>query len=217
MRKKADPIPRYGGSGLPGILAVIIPILIIITASIAGYWASTDGGYDEIKGLASIKCLGCLGLDPVVPGFDGFWIEYPARHNDAGENVSHPAIVHKILDDDDTDLLILFFWTQGCEPCAAQWEEMEKDDIASGEEEGGREGGLYEGMKMISVDANNDKHGFYPAYIPTGNENGVPMTTFIFKANDGTVKWYSHYGRMDIDAVHDMITLILYHEIAHAG
>jgi hypothetical protein len=42
------------------------------------------------------------------------------------------------------------------------------------------------------------------------------MTTFIFKTGDGTVKWYSHYGRMDVDSVHDMITLILYHEIAHA-
>lgn len=216
-RKIIETTPRYGGKGLPGILAVVIPILVVIIASAAGIWASTEGGYDEIEGLASIKCLGCLGLDPVIPGFSGFWIEYPSRHNDVGDNVSHPEIVHEILDSDDTDLLILFFWAQGCEPCAAQWKEMEHENIGSGPEDGGREGDAYEGMRMISVDANNDDHGFYPTYIPTGSENGVPMTTFIFKTNDGTVKWYSHYGQMDVDAVHDMITLVLYHEISHAG
>jgi hypothetical protein len=143
-----------------------------------GTWAfgSSSGGYEQVDKLASIKCLGCLGLDPVVPGFSEFWIEYPEDHVKEGQEVDHPQEVIDILDDEDVDLFILFF-----------------------------------------CDAADDPVGYYTTYVaPTGLENGVPMTTFIFRDNDGVIKWYSHYGRMELEAVDSLITHVLYHEISSA-
>ena len=217
IKKRAeDPFPGYGGRSIPPLLSVGVVIIVIAVGIGALAFGSTSGGFEEVDKLASIKCLGCLGLDPVVPGFSEFWVEYPEDHNDKGSEVDHPMEVHEFLGDENVDLLILFFWTQGCVPCAAQWKEMREEDIASGEEDGGTEGEKYASLKIISIDAADDPVGYYGTYIPTGNENGVPMTTFLFKDSDGIIKWYSHYGRMEIGPLESLITHVLYHEISSA-
>ena len=206
QRKVKDPFPGYGGKPPHPVLALGLALLALSFG--LGAWAmgSGDGGYDEVEKLASVKCLGCLGLDPVIPPFEGFWIEYPDGHVNAGEEVVHPGSVTAAIDDEDVDIFVLFFWTQGCVPCAAQWEEMKEKGIASGHEDGGVEGSYYERFRMRSHDA-ADPGGreLFDTYIPTGKETGVPMTTFVFRGPEGNVQWYSHYGRMELD---DMMELI---------
>ncbi|MGA1872232.1 MAG: hypothetical protein ACMUHY_01045 [Thermoplasmatota archaeon] len=231
-RKIEDPYPGYGGKQMPPFLAigvVLISISIGIGALAVG---SRDGGYDEVEKLASVKCLGCLGLDPVVPGFKEFWTAYPGGHREEGEEVQHPAWIEEALESDRVDMIVLFYWTPGCVPCAEQWEEMRKDGIASGEEDGGREGEKYQGLLLYSLDASEfDEidiellgegrrivpNDLFWIYHFNGNSyyNGVPDTVFIFE-RDGEIHWYMHYGRMDLSSVDAMITRILYHEIAHS-
>lgn len=203
-RKVKDPVQRFGGRPLPGMVLIIILPLILIGSGAAWYWSTDEGGFEEVDKLASVKCLGCLGLDPVVPGFSEFWIEYPSDNEKAGQEVQHPDITLDNLADEDTDVLILFYWTQGCVPCAEQWEEMKHENIASGEEKGGREGTRYEKLTMFSLDAAEDTD-VYRTYTPKGTETGVPMTTFLFEDPDGNIQWYSHYGKMEINDVIEMI------------
>ncbi|MFW3146060.1 MAG: hypothetical protein ACMUIE_04535 [Thermoplasmatota archaeon] len=207
--KVRDPMPGYGGKRPKPHTAVLLVISLLAAGSFFWYAGMGDGGYKEVKSLAEVKCLGCLGLDPVVPPFENFWTNYPEDHKDRGKPVDHPEEVHDILDSGDYDILILFFWGPGCEPCKKQWEEMVEEGIASGPEEGGREGDRYSDLRLISVDNTNDKVGYYGTYIPTGIEDGVPMTTFLFKTHNGTVYWYSHYGRMKIQDVEELIEEIV--------
>ena len=214
-KRMKDPLPKFGGRPIHPLVLVVVSLAALLGGILGWVYGSGSGGYDEVDRLGSIKCLGCLGLDPVVPGFSGFWDDYPEDHVDAGESVVHPAIVGRELGKDDIDLLVLFFWTQGCVPCAEQWEEMVDKDIAIGPEDGGREGALYRNVRLISVDAANDPDGLYMTYRPTGKETGVPMTTFLFYADSGSdVMWYSHYGKMDIGPLQGMMEQILYHEIS---
>jgi|GEM_PF-964658 len=203
-----DPIPKFGGRTIPGTVLVIILPLLLLASGAAWYFASDGGGYREVDKLASVKCLGCLGLDPVVPGFSEFWTAYPEDHLHGGEEVPHPDIVIDTLDDDRYDLLILFFWTQGCVPCAEQWEEMVDRSIAAGPENGGHEGDRYEHVRIISNDA-AEETGLYHTYTPTGKETGVPMTTFLFRDAEGKILWWSHYGKMEIGDLEEMIESIL--------
>jgi len=198
-RKIIDPYPGFGGAHMRPVLTLCI-VLIALAFGI-GSWAigSNDGGYEQVEKLASVKCLGCLALDPILPPFEGFWIEYPEGHVKEGEEVTHPEAVLGTIGDEDVNIFVLFFWTQGCVPCAEQWDEMVEEKIASGPEDGGREGGRFERFRMTSFDA-AEKEGreLYDTYIPTGLETGVPMTTFIFRGPEDDIQWYSHYGKMDV-------------------
>ena len=207
-RSVVDPIPKYGGRPMTGTAALIVALVALIGGAASLLIGSNSDGYDEVERLASIKCLGCLGLDPVVPGFSDFWVDYPSDHVRSGESVPHPEPVVEILADEEIDFLILFFWGPGCVPCDRQWEEMVDEDIASGPEEGGREGKGYQRMKLISVDSTHDPNGLYRTYLPKGTENGVPMTTFMFTDGDGAINWWSHYGRMEIEDLLEMIETI---------
>ncbi|MDG6226000.1 MAG: hypothetical protein QCI82_10880 [Candidatus Thermoplasmatota archaeon] len=213
MRNR-DPLPRYGSR--PGFNA-LVPIMLValMTGAPALAVFSYSGGYSEVQRLATIRCLGCLGLDPQIPGFTSFWTEYPQGHIKKGEEVPHPRFVTQVLDSEEVDLLILFYWAQGCVPCSEQWDEMVEEGIASGPEDGGREGTKYAGLRLYSIDANEDPNGLYPTYIPTGRENGVPMTTFIFRMDDDIIRWYSHYGKMEVDDVSGMMDRIMYGHISH--
>lgn len=216
---KKDPLPGYGGKPLSPLLSVAV---ILIAAGLGiGAWVigSSEGGYEQVDKLASVKCLGCLGLDPVIPGFEKFWTVYPDDHNNAGQPVDHNVTaegsdtVHDIITYTDpvVDIFVLFFWTQGCVPCAEQWEEMVDEGIASGPEDGGIEGDRFDDFKMISYDAaERDGRRLYNTYIPTGDETGVPMTTFIFQGPDDEIRWYSHYGKMEIDDIHELVENIQY-------
>ena len=216
-RRVEDPYPGYGGRPLPPLAAIAVAFLVASFGIGAWAFGSSSGGYEEVDKLASIKCLGCLGLDPVVPGFSEFWIDYPEKHSKEFQEVDHPQEVFDILEDENVDLYILFFWTQGCVPCAAQWKEMREEKIASGDEDGGIEGEKYAALRIISIDAADDPVGYYQTYVaPTGLENGVPMTTFIFQDSNGVINWYSHYGRMEIEPLESLITHVLYHEISSA-
>jgi hypothetical protein len=203
-RKVKDPVQRFGGKPIPGIVLLILIPLVLVAGAGSWYVSSEGGGFNEVEKLARVKCLGCLGLDPVVPDFSEYWIEYPDDHVKKGEDVPHPDQVHSILDDDDVDLFILFFWTQGCVPCAEQWDEMVEADIASGPEDGGIEGDRYETLRMISNDA-AEETDLYHTYTPKGTETGVPMTTFLFKDREETILWWSHYGKMDLGDVEERI------------
>jgi hypothetical protein len=209
-----DSVPKKGGRPPGPLITVAIAAVALFGGISVALWASTGGGYDEVQRLASVKCLGCLGLDPRVPGFSEFWTVYPGGHIKAGQEVPHPALVRDILNESGTDLLIIFYWTQGCVPCAEQWEEMVGHGIAEGTEEDGKEGPEYSNMKLLSVDAAEDME-LYRTYRPKGTENGVPMTVFLFE-KDGDVNWYSHYGKMELKDVDGMINNILYHEISSA-
>lgn len=196
------------------MIGLVVALMTVFGGLAIALWGAYGGGYESVDRLASVKCLGCLGLDPRVPGFKEFWTVYPDGHIKAGEPVPHPSLVTEELNKNGTDLLILFYWTQGCVPCAEQWEDMVKEKIAVGTEENGKEGSRYEGSRIISVDAAQDMD-LFRTYTPKGTENGVPMTVFLFEKDDG-VHWYSHYGKMDVDDVNAMITNILYHEISSA-
>jgi hypothetical protein len=210
-----DPIPRRGG-GSPrfNIIVWIAMVVLIVSAPFLLYFSSSNGGFSEVKDLASIKCLGCLGLDPVVPGFKDFWTVYPEDHEKSGQEVQHPEFVRNALSMEGTDVLILFFWTQGCVPCAEQWEGMVEEGIASGPEDGGREGPKYDTLSLYSFDAAIDREvkvdldGFEMKVVPNElywtyhfngrpNYNGVPCTVFIYE-RDGTVHWFMFYGQMGI-------------------
>jgi hypothetical protein len=203
-RNIKDPVQKFGGRPLPGIIMLILIPVLLVGSGAAWYWSSDEGGFREVDNLASVKCLGCLGLDPVVPGFKEFWTVYPEDNVNAGQEVTHPDITHQVLDSDEYEIFILFFWTQGCVPCAEQWEEMKEKDIASGPEDGGREGPRYDKLRMICFDAAKDT-SIYRTYTPKGTETGVPMTTFVFKAPEGGMHWWSHYGKMELDDVVEMI------------
>jgi hypothetical protein len=227
-RRTKDPYPGFGGKPMSPVLA--LGVVLIALAFGIGAWAlgSNDGGYDQVEKLASVKCLGCLGLDPVIPPFEGFWIEYPDDHVKEGQEVPHPELVLETIDDEDVDIFVLFFWTQGCVPCAEQWEEMVEEEIASGPEDGGREGPRFERFVMISYDAaESEGRELYDSYIPTGLETGVPMTTFIFRGPEDDIQWYSHYGKMEVSAFIELVEDIQfyletgslkddYDDIAHA-
>ncbi|MBN1389646.1 MAG: hypothetical protein JXA22_03280 [Candidatus Thermoplasmatota archaeon] len=227
-----DPFPGYGGEHMPPLLAIGVSLMVLSVGIGIVAFGSRGGGYDNVEKLASVKCLGCLGLDPVVPGFNGFWTYYPEGHTREGEIVDHPEWMEEALARDDVELIILFYWTPGCVPCAQQWDEMRRAGLVSGEEEGGREGDRYQGVLVYSLDASefdevdlmlfdddvkvvpNDLFWIYhfngdPYY------NGVPDTVFLFEM-DGQVHWFMHYGRMDASDVDGMITNVLYNEIAHA-
>ncbi len=204
-QKRKDPVRKFGGRSIPGIVLIILIPALLIGGGFAWFWSSDLGGFEEVRKLASVKCLGCLGLDPVVPGFSEFWVEYPGDHDRAGEDVDHSDKVISIIENDEVEILVLFFWTQGCVPCAEQWDEMVEKGIASGKEDGGIQGDRYDKFRMISTDAADDDDGFYVTYRPTGKETGVPMTTFIFQDTDGSIKWWSHYGKMDIGPFMDII------------
>jgi len=232
MRKVNDPIPRRAGRPMNPFLPMAVAAVVVILCAPAFYLSSGEG-YGDVKRLASVKCLGCLGLDPVVPGFKSFWTDYPSGHAKQGQEVPHPSVVLSALDRIDTSIVVLFFWTQGCVPCAEQWEEMREEDIASGPEDGGREGDRYDELTMFSLDASitdpidiefngtayptvpNDLFWTYH-YTGDPSANGVPATVFMFKKS-GTVNWYMFYGKMDIDVFEGMMTRILYHEIAHSS
>ncbi|MFO8050369.1 MAG: hypothetical protein R6V01_01565 [Thermoplasmatota archaeon] len=227
-KRPRDPTPGYGGKPLSPLLSLAVVLLAAGFGIGAWTLGSCEGGYEQVDKLASVKCLGCLGLDPVIPPFEGFWIDYPDEHLKSGEEVPHPDRVIRTLEDEDVDILVLFFWTQGCVPCTEQWEEMVDRDIASGPEDGGREGEFFERFKMTSYNAaEDDGRELYHIYIPTGKETGVPMTTFLFKGPEGKVQWYSHFGRMDVDEMVEMVEDIEeylesgslkedYEDIAHA-
>lgn len=205
-RKVNDPVRKFGGKPLPEYVLVVLIPLILILGALFWYGASSEGGFSEVEKLAKVKCLGCLGLDPVVPGFSEYWTVYPDDHIKSGEEVPHPEMVKEELE--DVDLLILFFWTQGCVPCAEQWEEMVDEEIASGPEDGGREGDRYDGLRIISNDA-AERTELYRTYRPRGDETGVPMTTFIFRDSEDEILWWSHYGKMDLGPLEERIEEIL--------
>jgi len=211
---RSEPLPKRGGRAMRPVLGLLIAIIALSGGLALALWGAFGGGYENIDRLASVKCLGCLGLDPRVPGFSEFWTVYPEGHIKAGQEVPHPALVKDLLNTSGTKLLILFYWTQGCVPCAEQWEDMVEKDIASGTEENGKEGARFSNMKLLSVDAAEDME-LYGTYRPKGTENGVPMTVFLFEKDNG-IHWYSHYGKMEVDDVDGMINNILYHEISSA-
>ena len=228
MRGRSDPIPKYGGKPLPAI-ATLAVIMIMLTGGIGAFvWGYLDEGYEEVEKLASVKCLGCLGLDPRIDGFSEFWREYPDGHENEGEAVKHKPTVKNAFDDGDISVVILFFWGPGCVPCAEQWEEMSALNISGGNEKGGREGDAYPELGLYSIDATNDKEDLYWTYHFNGKKeyNGIPMTVFLFRIGDD-IWWWSHYGKMDAKEVADMIENIPkirehlklsseYHDISHA-
>ncbi|MEA3558703.1 MAG: hypothetical protein U9R75_05550 [Candidatus Thermoplasmatota archaeon] len=228
-RRGKDPFPGYGGKPMSPLLSIGVVLLAMGFGTGAWVIGSTEGGYDQVEKLASVKCLGCLGLDPVIPPFEGFWIDYPEDHEKKDEEVPHPEIVLTTIDDEDVDIFVLFFWTQGCVPCADQWDEMVEAGVASGPEDSGIQGSFFERFRMTSYDAAEiEGRELYGLYIPTGKETGVPMTTFIFRGPHDNVQWYSHYGRMETEAMMEMVADIQfyletgnlkndYDDIAHAG
>ncbi len=228
MIGKKDPIQKYGGKPLSAIATLAITVIMLVAGTGALVWGYLDEGYEEVETLASVKCFGCLGLDPRIDGFSEFWDVYPDGHEKEGQPVDHRPIVLNTLNDEDVDLMILFFWGPGCVPCAEQWEEMVEEDIASGHEEGGKEGDAYEGLRLHSVDASRDDENLYWTYHFNGKKeyNGIPRTVFLFNGYDD-IMWYSHYGKMDINEVAGMIKdiqqIVLeireherYHDISHA-
>jgi hypothetical protein len=232
MARDRDPIPRKGGRPLSPFLPIAVAAVIVIMAAPALYLSSGDG-YDNVERLASVKCLGCLGLNQVVPGFSGFWTDYPQGHAKAGEAVPHPAMVRDVVVGTG-GILVLFFWTQGCVPCAAQWENMLEEGIVSGEEDGGREGSAYPEMTLFSLDASItdpvdlDMNGTVYSLAPQDlfwtyhisgkrTDNGVPVTTFMFESA-GEINWWSFYGKeMKVDEFRNMMEQIRYHQIAHSA
>lgn len=163
-------------------LAVCAALVILISG--IGF-----GGYVLSKRITSVPCYGCMALNPKFTPFKGF----------STENVSHPDWVIDTLKDEN--IVFIFLWQIGCDPCEAQWNDMKNAGIVKGFEENGEIGDKYnDEVKLFSLDAGSitDQRGEEAMNIY--NLGGGTPTTIILtlvkdnETNEVKIGWYSFMG-----------------------
>ncbi len=182
----------------------LVSVIIILGLLIGG---TVGGAYLHIQTNSSVTCLGCLGLSPISGEFEEFWVDYPDDHAKAGQPVGHPNWILDALD--EYQVIVLFFWQIGCEPCDAQWEDMKDNDLVKGTEETGKLKKYADIAYLYSLDINDDpkyRSAMY-TYDPDGARQGTPTTVFLLKLDINTVGWYSYKGYMDAETVEGIMTI----------
>jgi len=148
--------------------------------------------YEKSKILNESRCLGCLALLPKAEKFNGFWIEYPSAFNKKGT----PPIPEWLLNESRKNVVILFFWYKGCDPCREQWEDMVRAGIVVGSEENGRMADNYTNVSIMTIDIINDENGYLlNLFTPEGKPPSTPTTVILFTKND--TYWYAFSGKAD--------------------
>ncbi len=170
----------------------IIGITIALAFFVGGWYTA----YEKSADLNESTCLGCIALNPVVPSFSEFWVEYPEDYTHHG-NVTHPRWVIDELN--KGKVVMLFYWYHGCEPCARQWNDMKNMGIVEGSESDGKMTGMYaENITLFTIDVINDeKKDTIKIYTPKG-DIGTP-TTVILTMKNGSILWYAFQGPADGD------------------
>ncbi|MCD6383725.1 MAG: hypothetical protein J7L88_04620 [Thermoplasmata archaeon] len=183
--------------------------------------AYNEGSLEKTKALVKVKCLGCLGLDPHRGGEVSFWVEYPKGYSGGeswrvGKTPEHPDWILEELG--GKRVVVLFFWGEGCEPCARQWEGMRKLGFVTGEERDGSISPAYsENVSLYSMDAGVERYQrVYNVYLPPPGSAGVPMTVVLTTSESGEVLWYSRVGYWEPKEVKEVVEGILAGEIVGA-
>ncbi|MGC9308907.1 MAG: hypothetical protein ACP5FL_09065, partial [Thermoplasmatota archaeon] len=113
-------------------------LLQLIALIVAGLLLAVGalGAYEASQRFNENRCWGCLALDPAGKVFDDFWTTYPSLYGGKeGETVSHPAWIAEALN--DTTVVMLFFWYQGCSSCKVLWDKMKDEGTVTGSEADG--------------------------------------------------------------------------------
>ena len=167
------------------------------------------GAYTYAREEGEVLCLSCLGLDPVVPGFDDWWVNYPSSFEKAGSPVSHPSWVRDSLR--NYDVVMIFFWQPACDGCDEQWEDMKDDDLVQGTESSGSMDKYSSEVKLYSLDIQktNGRDAF-DAYAQFRPKPGTPTTTFVIRLPDGSIGWYSHLNKMSAGEVDGMLQIAMH-------
>jgi len=160
-------------------------------------------GYDETRRQNDILCLGCLALEPVAEGFDGFWVEHP----EDDKVPDHPDWVRDELE--DKKVVFIFLWSQGCVPCEEQWDDMKDDGLVRGTEQDGEMAKYTNDVVLFSLDAGSDPEGeeAIGIYDPNQGSHGTPTSIFLTKEGSAqtTIYWWSAEGKMKSSDVEHVI------------
>ncbi|RLF47524.1 MAG: hypothetical protein DRN20_05850 [Thermoplasmata archaeon] len=182
--------------------------IIILFLSLTILLASLGlGAYRATREEGSIKCLGCLGMVPEVPGFNNWWINYPEGHVKAGQSVPHPQWVRSALE--EKKVVLIFLWEKGCTGCEEEWNDWQSYGLVSGSKNNPELLKYSEWVAFYSYDVHaNDKgkNAVY-TYDPEGKNFGVPLTVFIVRLSDGRIGWWSCKGPIsgsDADKILDI-------------
>ncbi len=169
------------------------------------------GSYSYTQQSSSVKCLGCLALNPIIPDFEDWWVEYPSGHPNSGAAVSHPAWVKSDLD--KYDAVFIFLWSDGCLGCEEQWEDMKDQGLVTGEEDGGSLAKYKGRVILYSLDARDNSRGTnsISVYDPKGAQHGTPTSVFLVKLATGEIGWFAVEGQMPAASV-DAILNIAAHQ-----
>ncbi|MCD6170870.1 MAG: hypothetical protein J7J36_00400 [Thermoplasmata archaeon] len=165
---------------------------IVLLISIAFLLTGFHFAYEKSKILNESRCLGCIAMLPKAISFHKFWIEYPKNFHKSGI----PQIPSWLLNESKKNVVMLFFWYKGCDPCKAQWDDMVANNIVSGSESNGKMTGNFSNITLISIDIINDKLGnLLPIYTPKGKPSETPTTVILFTKNE--TYWYAFSGKAD--------------------
>ena len=165
--------------------------LIMLLISIGLLLTGFHFAYEKSKVLNESRCLGCIAMLPKAEEFHKFWIEYPKNFHKSGI----PKIPLWLLNESKKNVIMLFFWYKGCDPCKAQWDDMVANNIVSGSESNGKMTGNFSNITLISIDIINDKRGnILSIYTPKGM-TGTPTTVILFTKNK--TYWYAFSGPAD--------------------
>ncbi|MFO8133204.1 MAG: hypothetical protein R6U10_04640 [Thermoplasmatota archaeon] len=167
--------------------------LQLVALAVAGLLLATGtlAAYETAQQFNENRCWGCLALDPAGTIFDGFWTTYPPVYGGReGENVSHPGWITAALN--ETPVVMLFFWYQGCSSCKALWDKMRDEGTVTGGEADGDI--TMANVTLYSIDflggGNQTRSQAFNVYTI---DRGAPTTVVLLKKDD-TVVWYAFEG-----------------------
>lgn len=145
--------------------------------------------YGHIESLNTMRCLGCIAMEPKAIAFEEFWISYPGSYKNSGIP-EHPAW---IVNESRNNVVMLFFWGPGCEPCESQWEKMKRVNLVKGTEADGMISENYSYVSLFSINAPFDEKGDALKIYQQKGEIETPTTVVLFERNN-TIYWYSFSG-----------------------
>ena len=165
------------------LIALIVAGLLLAVGAL--------GAYEASQRFNENRCWGCLALDPAGKVFDGFWTTYPSLYGSKeGETVSHPAWIQQALN--DTTVVMLFFWYQGCSSCKVLWDKMKDEGTVTGSEADGTI--TIDNVTLYSIDfLTGDNETRSQAFDVYTIDKGAPTTVILLKKDD-TIYWYAFEG-----------------------
>jgi len=169
------------------------------------------GAYATTQRINDNLCLGCLALNPKPADFNGFWVEYPGRHKDSGDLPDHPQWVRNELD--KKKVVFIYLWSDPCQSCEEQWDDMKDRDIVDGEEQenDAKMSDRFSGdVVLFSLDANDDGRGTdsQAVYDPDGDKRQTPTTIILTTSKDSgddNIYWYSDNTKLKAKLVEEIL------------